>query len=68
MLSNTLRLSFIYLTIIHIPHPRYDPKLIGHILKNKQKSKRVFTHEITRLILMKMKMKTKSHRYDINNK
>ena len=66
MLSNTLRLNFGYLKIIHILHPRYHPKIIGHILKNKQKSKRAFIHEITRLIVMKikMKMKNKSHLYD----
>ena len=36
-------------------------------IKNKQKNKRVFTHEITRLNIMKMKMqiKNRSHRYDI---
>ena len=45
----------------------YYPKII-HILKNKQKNKCVFIHEIIRLIIMKMKMKMKnrSHRYDIN--
>ena len=45
MLSNTLRLNFSYLTIIHIPHPRYHSKIIGHILNNKQKNKRVFINE-----------------------
>ena len=39
MLSNTLGLNFSYLKIIHILHPRYHPKIIGHILKNKQKDK-----------------------------
>ena len=57
MLSNTLRLNIKYLTIIEILHPRYDPKIIGHILKNKEKSNRVFVHEITQLIIMKTKMK-----------
>ena len=68
MLSSTLRLNFCYLKIIHILHPRYHPKIIGHILKNKQKNKCVCIHEIIRLIIMKMKMKMKnrSHRYDIN--
>ena len=32
MLSNTLSLNF-YLKITHIFHPRYHPKIIGHILK-----------------------------------
>ena len=43
-------------------------KIIGHILKNKQKNKCVCIHEITRLIIMKimMEMKNRSHRYDIN--
>ena len=65
MLSNTLRLNFCYLKIIHILHPPY-PKIIGHILKNKQKNKCVY-HEIIQFIIMKMKMKMKnrSPRYDI---
>ena len=59
MLSKTLKLNFSYLKIIHILHPRYDPKIIGHTLKDKQKNKSVFIHEIMRLIIMKMKMKKK---------
>ena len=45
----------------------FEPQKIGHILKNKQKFKCVYIHEIRRLIIMKMKMKMKyrSHRYDI---
>ena len=39
--------------------------MIGHILKNKQKSMRVFIRE-TRIIKMKMKMKNRSHRYGKN--
>ena len=68
MLSNTLRLNFSCMEIIHILHPDYHPKMIGNLLKNKQKAKGVFTHEITQLIIMKIKMKTKnrSHRYNIN--
>ena len=68
MLSNTLRLSFCYLKIIRILYPRYHPKIIGHILKNEQKSKCFCIHEIIRLIIMKMKMKmkNKSHIYYIN--
>ena len=34
MLSNTLRLSFCYLKIIHIFHQRYYPKVIEDILEN----------------------------------
>ena len=45
MLSNTLRLNFCYLNIIHILHPCYYPKIIGHIQKNKQKEKYVFKNE-----------------------
>ena len=43
-------------------------KKIGHVLKNKQKIKCVCIHKIIRLIIMKikMKMKNRSHRYDIN--
>ena len=49
-------------------HQRYHPKVIGHILKNKQKDKCVCIHEIIRLIIMKMKMKmeNRSHIYDMN--
>ena len=67
MLSNTLGLNFRFLKIIHIFHPCYHPEIIGCIL-NKQKSKRVFIQEITRLIIMKMKMemKNRSHRCDLN--
>ena len=39
MLNNTLRLNFCYLKVIHILHPRYHPKIIGHILENKQNNK-----------------------------
>ena len=62
MLNNIRRLSFSYLT--HIIHPRFHPKITGDILRNKQKNKRAFIHEITSLITMKMKMemKNKSHR------
>ena len=39
-----------------------------HILQNKQKNKCVFAREIIPLIIMKkkMRMKNRSHRYDIN--
>ena len=60
MLSNTLRLNFCYLKIIHILYPPYLPKMIGHILKNKQKNKYVCKHEIKRLIIMNIKMKMKN--------
>ena len=53
MLSNTLRLNFCYLK-----------KIIGHILKNKQIGKRTSVSVFMRLIIMKMKMKNRLHRYD----
>ena len=51
-----------------ILHPHYHPKIIEHTLKNTQKNKRVCIHEIILLITMKtkMKMKNRSHRYDIS--
>ena len=48
---------------IHILHSRYHPKILEHILKNKQKSKFVCIHEILLLIIMKMKMKQKNRSY-----
>ena len=45
MLSNTLRLNFGHLKIIHIIHLRYQPKIIVHILKNKQKKNYVCKNE-----------------------
>ena len=68
MLSNTLRLVFCCWKIIYILHPRYHPKIIRHILKNKQKNSCSCIHEIIQLITikMKMKMKNKSHSYHIN--
>ena len=70
MLSNTPRLNFSNLKIIHIFHQRYHPKVIGHILKNEQKNKCVCILEIIRLIILKMKMKMKkrSHKFDINRR
>ena len=35
--------------VIHILHPRYHPKLIGHVLRNKQKKKCVCIHEIIQI-------------------
>ena len=48
MLSNTLRLNFSYLKIIHILHPRYHRKIKGHILKNKLKNKCVCIYTTNR--------------------
>ena len=54
--------------IIQILHPCYHPKIIGHILKNKQKNKCVRIHEIIQLIIIKMRtgMNNRSHGYDRN--
>ena len=49
--------EFCYMKIILILHPRYHPKIIVHILKNKQNDKCVCIHEIIRLIIMKIKKK-----------
>ena len=38
LLKQHPEMNFCYLRIIHILHPRYHPNIIGHILKNKQKS------------------------------
>ena len=67
MISKSFRLKFGYLEIIHILHPRYHPKIIVHILKNKQKNKPVCIHDIIQVTIMKMKMnmKNRSHRHDI---
>ena len=48
-------------------HPLYYPKIIRHILKNKQKKKCVCIHDIIWLIIIKtkMEMKNRLHRYDI---
>ena len=64
MLSNTLRLNVCYL-IIYILHPQYHPKAIGLILKNNLKTKNVCIHTI-KIMKIKMKIKNRSHRYDIN--
>ena len=45
MLTNTLRLNFCYLKIIHILHWRHL-KITELILKNKQKNKCLYIHEI----------------------
>ena len=64
MLSNTLRLNYCYLKIIHILNPHYYPKIIGHILKNKDKNNCVSVHENIRLTIMKIKIKIKKDHID----
>ena len=49
MLSNTLRLNLWHLKIIQILQSRYKPRIIGHILKDKQKNKCVCIRDIIRL-------------------
>ena len=41
----------------------HHPKIIRHILKDKQKNNCVCIHEIIRLTIMKMKMKMKNRSY-----
>ena len=67
-ISNSLRLNFCYLKNIHILHPHHHPKIIGNILKNKQKNMCTCIHEIKRSIIRKMKIKMKKrwHSCDIN--
>ena len=68
MLSKTLRLNFSCLKIFDLFHLCHHPKIIGHIIKNNQKCKSVFIYKTARLIIkkIKMKMKNRSHRYEIN--
>ena len=54
--------NFCYLKIIHILYPRFHPKIIGHILKNKC----VCIHEIMWLIITKMKIKMKNRLHYID--
>ena len=60
MLSNTQRLNFSNLEIIHILHRRYHLRITWDILKNKQKNECVCIHEIIPLIIAEMKMKIKN--------
>ena len=52
----------------HTLHPRYYPKIMWYIPKNKQKNNCVYIHDVMPLIIMKMKMimKNRSYWYDIN--
>ena len=42
----------------------YQPRIIRHILKNKQKNKCVCIHKIIRLIIMKIRWKRKEDLID----
>ena len=66
--DHTLMLNFCYLKIMHILQPRYHPKIIGNVLKTNQNNKCVCIYQTIRLIIIqiKMKMKDRSHRYDLN--
>ena len=55
----TLKLNFWYLKIIIL-----HPKIIQHILKNKQRNKCVCIHEIMRFIIMKIRWKWKKDHID----
>ena len=60
-----LEVQLLLFEIIHIFHSCYHLKTMGHMLKNKQKSKCGCIHEIIRLVIMKIKvkLKNKSHIY-----
>ena len=60
ILNNTLKLNCWQLEINRfLLHLRYQPRMIWHILKNKQKNKCVYIHKVMRLMIMKMNMKMK---------
>ena len=48
-------------------NPRYQPRIIGHILKNKQKNKCVCIHGIIELVKMKIKIKMKKDHIELCN-
>lgn len=69
ILSNTLRLKFYYLKIIDILHPRYQSKIKGHILINKQKCLYSWDYKVNHDEKWRQKWKinmTYKYRYDIN--
>ena len=47
MLSHSLRLNFWHLKIIQIFQPRYKPRMIGYIVKDKQKNKCLYSWHYT---------------------
>ena len=63
-ITQMLRNIFSYLKIIHILHPRFHPKIIGHILRNKLRITKVPLFKI--IMKMKIKIKNRSHRYNID--
>ena len=56
-LSNTLRLNFRYLKIIHFLHLCYHPKTIGDIFKNVQKISICFNDVIELLVMTNIQHK-----------
>ena len=46
-------------------NPRYQPRIIGHILKNKQTNKCVCIHGIIQLAIMKIKIKMKKDHIEL---
>ena len=67
-LSNTLRLNFYRLKIIHSLHPLFSSKTNLRYSKKCAKSKCIRFNQAIWLIAMKMRLKMKygSHRHDIN--
>ena len=60
-------MNFFYLKIIHILHQRYDPKVIEHILKNKQNSMCLYSWDYTiNHNENENENENRSNRYDIN--
>ena len=60
-------LELLLFEIICFIHPRYHPEIIGQILKNVRK-KDICLNEVIWLMTMeiRLKMKRRSHRYDMN--
>ena len=57
--------ELLLLKIFHILHPRYQTKIIGHILKNKQNNKCVCIHAISHTE-NEHENENRSHRYNTN--
>ena len=66
-LSNTLRPNFRYLKITRFLHLRYHPKAQAHILKNVQKTSASVLMRLWMTIKMRLKIKQRLQRYDINS-
>ena len=64
--KNQAKAKLLQFKIFHFLHPRYHLKIMEYILKKVQLSKCICFNDIIWLIIMKMKSKNRSHRYDIN--